>query len=75
MSKLTATTRDNLPDGAFAGPGRSYPIHDANHARAALSDVAKFGSPALQARVRAAVHRRYPNIGKSERKFGTLAGE
>lgn len=40
---------------------RSY-LHDENHARAALSMVAKYGSPAEKAKVRAAVKRRYPNI-------------
>ena len=42
----------------------SYPINDPNHARNALARVAQHGSPAEQAKVRAAVHRRYPGIGK-----------
>jgi hypothetical protein len=61
--KLTHRARNALPNSAFVFPGsRRYPIHDANHARAALSMVAKYGSPAEQAQVRAAVERRYPGI-------------
>ncbi len=33
MSKLTSRGRDSLPAKDFAGPGRSYPIEDAAHAR------------------------------------------
>ena len=64
MSKLTTERRAEIPGSEFAGPDRSYPIEDANHARNALSRVSQNGSPALQARVRAAVHRKYPGIGK-----------
>ncbi len=37
MARLTAAQRRALPASDFAGPGRSYPVNDANHARAALS--------------------------------------
>jgi hypothetical protein len=61
---LTAKMRKKLPTSAFAIPeSRSYPIHDKNHARAALSMVSRFGSPEEKAKVRAAVQRRYPDIG------------
>jgi hypothetical protein len=33
MSKLTSKGRDSLPTKDFAGPGRSYPVEDAPHAR------------------------------------------
>lgn len=64
MTKLTTARRDELPGGAFALPGRRYPIHDENYARNALSRVSEFGTDDEKARVRAAVHRRYPDIGK-----------
>lgn len=60
---LDAKRRNALPDKSFAGPDRSYPINDPNHARNALARVAN-KSPALKARVKAAVHRKYPSIGK-----------
>lgn len=63
MAKLTTAARKRLAPATFAGPDRSYPIEDASHARNALSRVAN-KSPALKARVRAAVHRKYPGIGK-----------
>ena len=63
--KLSTAARKALSSSSFVFPKeRRYPIHDANHARAALSMVAKHGTPSEKARVRAAVHRRYPNIGK-----------
>ena len=65
---LTTKARRAIPTKDFAGPDRSYPIHDEAHARNALARVSQFGSPALQARVRAAVHRKFPNIGKSKGK-------
>jgi hypothetical protein len=36
MAKLTASERSDLPASQFAGPGRSYPIQDATHARKAI---------------------------------------
>ena len=32
MAKLTTQERNNLPDSDFAGPDRSYPVHDRSHA-------------------------------------------
>ena len=37
MSKLTNTNRKKLPDSAFAGPNRSYPVPDEAHAKTAKS--------------------------------------
>ena len=71
---LSAKQRQALPLSSFALPGQgsgpkgagsgSYPIPDASHARNALARVAQHGNPSQQARVRAAVHRKYPGIGK-----------
>jgi len=63
MAKLTSAQRNALPDSAFAGPNRSYPINDASHARNALSRVSQFGSPELKAKVRAKVHSKFSRIG------------
>lgn len=63
---LTARARHALPKGDFALPGERYPIEDSNHARNALARVSQHGSPTEQARVRAAVHRKYPDIGKKK---------
>jgi len=70
MSVLSGKQRKNLPSNAFAIPSKapgsgSYPIPDKAHARDALSRVSANGSPAEKAQVRAAVHRRYPDIGVS----------
>lgn len=32
MTKLTTKARNKLPDSAFAGPDRSYPVQNKSHA-------------------------------------------
>ena len=65
MAKLTAVARKKIPTKSFAGPDRSYPIQDRSHAQNALARVSQHGSPALQAKVRAKVHAKYPGMGKA----------
>ena len=64
MGVLTTKARDNLPAKDFAGAPGHYPIENESHARNALARVSQYGTPALKAKVRAAVHRKYPNIGQ-----------
>lgn len=66
--KLTSEKRNSLKSSFFAGPKRSYPIEDKNHARNALARVSEFGSPSLKAEIRAKVHRKYPSIGRALNK-------
>lgn len=73
--RLTAARRQSLPKSSFALPGKgegpkgagagSYPIPDKSHARNALARVSQHGSSAEKAKVRAAVHRKFPGIGQS----------
>lgn len=65
MAKLTTEARKKISGKNFAGPDRSYPIEDKSHARNALSRVSQHGSSELKAKVRAKVHAKYPEIGKS----------
>lgn len=66
MAPLTAKARDKLPASKFAIPnakdGPAYPIDTEARGRAALARVAANGSPAEQAKVRAAVRKRYPRM-------------
>lgn len=74
MSVLTTEQRNKLPETAFALPGRRYPIHDRAHAENALARVAQSGTPEEKAKVMAAVHRRYPDMGIEKRNvFGGKA--
>jgi len=78
MARLSGAARQKLKSSQFANPGGgkgksgkgsgSYPIPDASHARNALSRVAQHGSAALKAKVRAAVARKFPGIGKKGKK-------
>jgi hypothetical protein len=61
--ELSYSSRKALPSSDFVFPkDRSYPIHDVSHARNALARSS--GKPEESA-VRAAVHRRYPSMGKA----------
>jgi hypothetical protein len=61
--KLTYSQKQALPDSAFVFPKeRKYPIPDLAHARNALARVAANGTSEEQARVRAAVHKKFPSI-------------
>jgi hypothetical protein len=65
MAKLTAKGRKRIKKGNFAIPEkRKYPIHDRSHAANALSRVAQHGTASEKRRVRAAVKRKYPSLGK-----------
>ena len=68
MAKLSYAARKKLPRSGFAFPGtRKYPLPDISHGRNALGRVSQFGSSSEKARVRAAVHRRYPGIGHRQK--------
>ena len=58
--KLTAKARKAIPTKNFAGPGRSFPIENKSHARAALSMAHNAANPAA---IRAKVHAKYPSLG------------
>ena len=63
MAVLSSTARKRLSKNAFVFPKeRKYPIEDASHARNALARAAQHLGPDGQAKVKAAVKRRYPNI-------------
>lgn len=76
MARLTAKQRSSIKSSNFAVSSKAktskakkasgnYPIPDKGHAEAALGLVSRFGSPAKKAEVRAAVKRKFPNLGKS----------
>src|ERR1700677_324342 len=74
--KLRMKDRRALPKGDFAVPAKapasgSYPINDESHARNALSRAS--GKP-VEAQVRAAVHRKYPNIGAEKERLEKSPG-
>lgn len=71
MSKDLSSTknRKKLSKKSFALPGkRKYPIPDKAHARNALARVAQHGTKEEQKKVRAAVRKKFPSIGKKNKK-------
>jgi hypothetical protein len=68
MAKLSTSARKALPAKSFAEPDkRKYPIENEAHARNALSRVSQSGTPTEKAKVKAAVKKKYPSIGKKEK--------
>ncbi len=65
MGKLTTQERKAMPQSEFALPGGRYPIENASHARNALARVAQHGNAEEKAKVRSAVHRKFPEIGQA----------
>ena len=71
MAKLTTKKRKALKGKDFVFPKtRKFPIEDKAHARDALARAAHKGG-AVEAKVRAAVKKKYPGIGK--KKSGSAA--
>lgn len=68
MPKLSTAARKALPTKAFAEPAeRKYPIEDEAHARDALSRVSHSGTSAEKAKVKRAVKKKYPSIGRKNK--------
>ena len=73
---LNAAERRALPDKDFVFPGKgegpkgkqrgAYPIPDKKHARNALAMAAAHASPEKQAKVKAAVKKKFPDIQQEE---------
>lgn len=61
MGKLSARGRRQVKASNFAGPGRSFPIHDKAHARKALQMAPK-SSKVSTAAVRRKVFAKYPSL-------------
>lgn len=69
MAKLTSAERNTLGSNQFAIPSkRAYPIHDLNHARDALARAS--GKP-VEAQVRAAVGKKWPQLAKKPKAAST----
>jgi len=76
VAKLTAAARKKIPKGSFAVPEKapksgSYPINDKSHAANALARSS--GKP-VAGRVRAAVKRKFPDMGTAKKKTAPKRG-
>jgi hypothetical protein len=65
MAKLSAKARKKLPKKDFALPSeRKFPIEDKSHARNAL---ARSSGKSVAGKVRKAVAKKYPSMGKGKK--------
>jgi hypothetical protein len=67
MARLTAEARSGLRDSTFAGPNRSFPIPDKNHAKAALALV-KHAPAGARGKIRARAQAMLGTTGKGLRR-------
>ena len=68
MSRLDAKQRKSLPSGDFAGPGRSFPMEDKEHAEKAVQ-LEKFASPATRAKINARARAMGVDVGGDGKVF------
>lgn len=70
MGKLSAAMRKRLPSSTFVFPEqRKFPIPDRSHAANAKARAAHIGGE-VEAKVDAAVARRYPGMGEEKKHKG-----
>jgi hypothetical protein len=75
MAKLTKKARSAIPTSEFAGPGRSFPIEDAKHAKAAIMLSGHAANPAAIVRkARAKLASLKGHGGAKKRGRGKAAG-
>lgn len=67
MARLTKGARKALPKKDFAGPGRSFPIENRAHARAAIMDA---GIDAKKGRITTAEKKRIDKKAAGELRKG-----
>ena len=68
MAKLSSGKRKSMPMSQFAGPGRSFPVNDATHARMAISGATRSEragniSAAEEARIKAKARKKLGLLG------------
>ncbi len=62
-AKLNTAQRNKLPDSAFCGPNRSFPVNDRAHAVAALRLIGRYKGPGDKSKIRACVVRKAAKFG------------
>jgi hypothetical protein len=70
MTKLTTKARKALPKAAFAGPGRSFPIPDAAHAKNAKARASQAVNSGRMSKAQAA-----KIDAKADNKLGVRSGK
>jgi hypothetical protein len=58
MSNLSQAQRDKLPDSAFCGNGRSFPVIDREDIMKAVHAMGRAGSDAERAQIKACIIRK-----------------
>jgi hypothetical protein len=80
MAKLDAAARKKMPKKEFAGPKKSFPVNDKNHARLAISGATRSEnagniSPAEAASIKAKARKKLGKGKLSEAIEGAMGDE
>lgn len=73
MSNLTTAQRNKLPNAAFCGPNRTYPILDQDDVDSAAHLIGK-ASASAQAQIKRCILRKCQNFGWTPPKAWTTNG-
>jgi hypothetical protein len=63
LSNLTQAQRDKLPDSAFCGRGRSFPVIDSADVHKAVSSMGRAADDAERAQIKACIIRKAKRFG------------
>lgn len=67
-AKLSSKKRKSLPDSAFCGPNRSFPVNDCAHYTAALRLLNRYKGSGSKSSIRACVERKGKRLGCTNNK-------
>ena len=67
-AKLSTTKRKSLPDSAFCGPDRSFPVNDCAHYTAALRLLSRYKGSGDKNKIRACIERKGKRLGCNKKK-------
>jgi len=62
-AKLSTKQRKRLPDSAFCGPNRSFPVPDCAHVTAARRLIGRYKGPGSKKRIKACIERKAKALG------------
>ena len=70
--KLSTEKRKKLPDSAFCGPNRSFPVPDCAHVTAARRLIGRYKGPGDKNKILACVNRKAKSMGCDKNKKDSL---
>lgn len=67
-AELSSEKRKSLPDSAFCGPNRSFPVHDCAHVTAARRLLGRYKGEGSKSKIKACIERKARQMGCDKKK-------